>query len=91
MVLASPVAGTGVTLSMLHATCVRLLTDVEPEDRPAWIRAFVAEQPLKLFDGDRAVTDKEEQARVLEQQLADVSTRRVPELLQLGILEETTP
>jgi predicted O-methyltransferase YrrM len=87
VVLASPLTGSGLTLSVLHAACLRLATAVPPSDRSAWIRAFVAEQPITLYDKDQPITDKEEQARVLEQQFADFAAKRIPELLRLGILE----
>jgi hypothetical protein len=87
IVLASPLSGTGHVLSTVQAACLRLLTAVEPAGRPAWIRAFVADNPLKLHDGDRLVTDKEEQARILEGQLAELIAKKLPELLRLGIVE----
>jgi SAM-dependent methyltransferase len=86
--LASPVAGTGVVLSMVEAVGVHLLTAVEPHHREAWLTRFVAESPIKLSDGDRPITDKEEQRRVLAQQVDELRVRRLPELLRLGILAE---
>jgi SAM-dependent methyltransferase len=87
VVLASPVAGTGFTLSTLQTTCLRVLTEIEPEARSAWLRSFVREQPVKLSDGDRAITDLDEQARVIERQLGELVATRVPELVHLGVLE----
>jgi predicted O-methyltransferase YrrM len=89
VVLAAPLTGSGLTLSVLHAACLRLATSVAPEDRGAWIRSFVAEQPVTLYDKDQPITDKEAQVRVLEQQFADFAAHRIPELLRLGILAET--
>lgn len=86
VVLASPIAGTGLVLSMVEAVGVHLLTAVEPEAREAWLRRFVAESPLKLSDKGRPITDKEEQRRVLAQQIDELRVRRLPELLRLGIL-----
>jgi hypothetical protein len=74
---------------VLHAACLRLATSVAPEDRGAWLRAFVAEQPLTLYDKDQPITDKEQQVRILEQQFAEFAAHRIPELLRLGILVET--
>jgi SAM-dependent methyltransferase len=87
IVLASPLSGTGHVVPMLQAVCLRLLTAVEPAARPAWIRAFVADNPLKLLDGERPVTDRAEQARVLEGQLAEFTVKKLPELQRLGIVE----
>jgi hypothetical protein len=88
VVLASRRASTGLTLSTLHAACLHLVTEVDLADRPSWIRRFVAERAPKLFDGDRLVTDPEEQARVIEAQLDEFCARRVPELFALGILAD---
>src|SRR5262249_38306663 len=37
IVLASPVAGTGIVVPVLQAVAIRLLTEAEPDARPAWI------------------------------------------------------
>ncbi|MFO0759619.1 MAG: class I SAM-dependent methyltransferase [Byssovorax sp.] len=86
-VLASDVAGTGLVVSMLEALCLRIVTEVEPADRPAWIRAFIARRPLRLHAGGRAIEQPEEQAALIEKELADVLQRRVPKLIELGVLE----
>jgi hypothetical protein len=87
VVLASPVAGTGFTLPMLQSVCVRLLTEIEPASRKGWIRAFVARQPLKLRIGERTIDDGEEQARVLSEELEQFCVRKLPKLIELGILD----
>jgi len=87
IVLASPVAGTGLGFSMLDAVSLRLLTEVEPEERPAWIRAFVARQPLRLHIRERAVDEHEEKERILAEALERFRVARLPALLRLGILE----
>ncbi len=53
-VLASPVAGTGVPLSTLHAVLLRALTEARPDERTAWIRDFVDANPLRLLDHGHA-------------------------------------
>jgi hypothetical protein len=88
VVLASPLSETGLVLSMVQAVALHLVTEVAPTDREAWLQRFVAERTLKLHDGDRLVTDRAEQQRVLSQQVDELSARRLPELLALGILEE---
>jgi len=88
IVLAVPSAGTGLLLSMLEAVCLRIVTSVSAVERPAWIRAFVERQPLKLHVADRPVEDPEEQARVLSAELTQVCDKRLPKLLELGVLEE---
>ncbi len=85
--LASPLAGTGTALSTLQATALHLLTAVEPSARDAWLAAFVGRASLQLHDGDRNVTDPEEQRRILSGKVDEFHEKRVPELLRLGILE----
>jgi SAM-dependent methyltransferase len=87
VVLASPAAGTGVVVSTVGAVAIRVLTEVEPADRAAWIRAFVAQTPLRLRVGDRDVVDAEEKARVLEQEVATFQEGKTAKLVQLGVLE----
>jgi hypothetical protein len=91
VVLASPAAGTGVVVPTLQAVALRLLTGVDPADRPAWIRAFVARQPLRLEVSGRAVEAPEEQARVLDDEVAKFRARRLPKLVALGVVEAGEP
>ena len=87
IILASPAAGTAMILSQLEAISLRLLTEVVPEARAAWIQALVARQPLRLRVGDRWIDDADEKARVLAEQLAQFRAQRLPKLLELGIVE----
>ena len=87
VVLASPVAGTGVVVPTLQAVALRLITGVDPGDRPAWIRAFVARQPLKLAVGERAVETEDEQVRVLSEEVEKFRADRLPKLVALGVVE----
>ena len=86
VVLAAPVAGTGVVIPTLQAVALRLMTGVDPADRPAWIRAFVARQPMRLRVGDRAVETEDEQARVLGEELEKFRADRLPKLVALGVV-----
>ena len=86
-VLAVPAAGAGLPISMIEAVCLRMVTEVEEAARPAWIRSFVARQPLKLFVRDRPVETAEEQCAVLEAELSSFCERRLPKLRELNILE----
>jgi SAM-dependent methyltransferase len=87
MVLASPIAGTGIEVQTLQAVAIRMLTGVEPAGRPAWIRAFVERSPIKLHDGDRLITGVEEQQRVISKEVERFCAERLPALVQLGIVE----
>jgi hypothetical protein len=86
IILASPAAGTGLVLPQLEAVSLRLLTEVAPAQRPGWIRAFVARQPLRLRVGDRVIEDAEEKARVLSEQMEQFRIQRLPKLIELGIV-----
>jgi SAM-dependent methyltransferase len=86
IILASPVAGTGLVIAQLEAVALRLLTEVVPAERPAWLRAFVARQPLKLRAFDRVIDDAAEQVRILEEHLAQFRVQRLPKLLELGVV-----
>jgi SAM-dependent methyltransferase len=84
--LASRVAGTGLRFSMLDAVSVRLLVDVPTAERAAWIRSFVDRTPLKLFSGDRAITDKGELATIVEREVARFASQWPDKLVELGVL-----
>lgn len=87
IVLASPVAGTGVGLSKVQAVALRALTEARPEERAAWLRAFVEANPLRLWDHGSPRDDKEEVARALEVEVETVRATRLPKWLELGIVD----
>ncbi len=87
IVLASPVAGTGVGISMLHAVSLRLLTEACPDDRAAWIRAFVDANPLRVWEHGRPVDAKADLARVVGVQFEQFCATRLSKLIELGIVE----
>jgi SAM-dependent methyltransferase len=86
IVLASPVAGTGISASMLDAVLLRALTETQPAERAAWIRAFVDANPLRIWDHGRTLNAKDELARVVEVQLEQFCATRLPKLIELGIV-----
>jgi SAM-dependent methyltransferase len=86
VVLAAPLAGTGLPVPALQAVCLRLLHLVAPAERAAWIRAFVERQPVRLHVGDRPVTDPAEQARIVEIELERFRVQRLAKLEQLGVV-----
>jgi SAM-dependent methyltransferase len=87
IVLAAPSAGTGVELPSLRAVALRALTEVDPSERPRWIRAFVERHALNLVVGDKHVDDKSEQAKILLAQLEQFVANEAPKLIELGILD----
>ena len=86
-VLACPAAGTGLPIPGLQAVMLRTLTSVAPRDRPAWLRAFVERQPVKLTVRDRRVDDPAEQARILEAEVERFRAARLPRLVALGVVD----
>lgn len=86
VVLAAPTAGTGVQVSALHAVCLRLLTWIEPAQRPAWLRAYVDSHSLRLHVGGAPIEDRGEQARVLAQEVEKFRATRLPKLVELGVV-----
>jgi SAM-dependent methyltransferase len=87
VVLAAPVAGTGVVVPMLQAVALRLLTGVAPADRDAWARAFVARQPVKLHVGDASVEGEDAQARVILAEAEKMRDAGLPKLVALGAFD----
>jgi SAM-dependent methyltransferase len=77
VVLAAPVAGTGVVVSGLEAAAIQLLCVIEPAARSAFIEAWAA----------RSGGDRGESARRLEQEVERVRVHRLPRLAQLGVVE----
>jgi Predicted methyltransferase regulatory domain/Methyltransferase domain len=85
--LASPVAGTGVAISMLDAIALQGVTEPPPGERAAWIRALVDSNPLRLVDHGRPIDDKEDLAQRLASQVDEFCATRLPKLMDLGIVE----
>jgi SAM-dependent methyltransferase len=90
IVLASAVAGTGVRLPMLEGVMLRLLTEIPETDWAAWVAAFAQRQPFRMRVGDRAVEDDEERVRVLLEQVDPFRAKRLPRLIELGIVARET-
>jgi Predicted methyltransferase regulatory domain len=86
-VLASPVGGTGVPVSMLDAVALRALTLSTPAARDAWLRDLVTRRPIRLVHGDRIVTDADEQLRAILAHLQTFGGASVTKLVELGVLE----
>lgn len=85
LVLASPVTGTGVHVSLLEAIAMHLLTGVPPEQHPAWLRDFASRRGMPLAVGERKIKDAEELAKIMPRELDRLRAAR-PKLEQLGVL-----
>jgi SAM-dependent methyltransferase len=87
MALASPVAGTGIRISTLHAVALRALTEADSGARAAWLRTFVDTTPVRLYDHGRELDDRDDLARALGLQVEQFCATHLPKLVELGILE----
>jgi SAM-dependent methyltransferase len=85
LVLASPITGSGVHVSLLEAIGLRLLTGVQADGRAAWIRDYVSKREMPLVTGDRKIKDADELARVMSKEIERM-TPTLPKLAALGIL-----
>jgi hypothetical protein len=86
-VLASPVLGTGLAVTLLDVLLLQLLTSVEPARHASWIRAFAHRTKAPLAVGNKTVSDPAEMVRVVGRELEAYRARSVPKLVELGILE----
>lgn len=87
IVLASPVTGAPLRMTALEAACVRLLTEVPPASRGAWIEEHFGAKGLKMSMGDRVIDDAAERRKLVHASLLTMRTRTLPKLVELGILE----
>jgi SAM-dependent methyltransferase len=87
VVLACPATGGGFVVSAVEVVCIRALA-VEPSQRGEWLRMFVAKQPVKLQVQGEGIEDFEAQVSVLAGEIELFCNRRLPKLIQLGILQQ---
>jgi SAM-dependent methyltransferase len=87
IVLAAPIAGSGVLVSAVDAMAIRCITETTAEQRDAWVRAQCASEDLRMTIHDRPVESAEEQAEVIAREIASFERERLPKLVELGVLE----
>jgi SAM-dependent methyltransferase len=90
LVLASPVTGAGVHVSLLEALGIRLLTQVAPADHAAWLRGYARRKGTPLGVGDREIKSADELVSVMTREL-DKARAAVPKLVALGVLDGPAP
>jgi hypothetical protein len=86
LVLASTLAGTAWSTAALDGLAMRALVEARPDARDAWIRSFVGRSVLRMTDGERVISDRDEQERLVGEKLMRLETERLPKLVELGIL-----
>jgi ubiquinone/menaquinone biosynthesis C-methylase UbiE len=91
LVLASPVSGTGVSIALLRAVALRVLTEVPvPSAREEWIRGHLGKLAARLSVGGRPIA-REQQHEQVRLVLAEVEAFRkngLGKLIELGILAD---
>lgn len=86
IVLASPVAGTGISVPVLSAMAIRALTEANAAERPAWIEALIGGAHVKLQIGGRLVESGQERVRIVHDELQAFARESLPRFVELGIL-----
>jgi ubiquinone/menaquinone biosynthesis C-methylase UbiE len=84
--LASTAAGTGLEVSSIEAVALFLLTEVPSEERQAWVRARCGRESFRLTVAGRAIHGKDEQVRVLLEEIDRFARTRLAKLVELGVL-----
>jgi SAM-dependent methyltransferase len=91
LVLASPATTTGVTVSLVEAIALVLLTEVNPGDHASFVRSFVQQRGGAVKVGDRAIKDASELVKLVSHELEALRSSGLPKLFELGILENVAP
>lgn len=86
IVLASTVAGTGIAIPALTAIAIRLLTEVQPSQRSAWIRKMFGRTEVKMQLAGRTIESAAERCRMVEGELDTFRRERLSKLVELGVL-----
>ncbi|MFI5297336.1 MAG: methyltransferase regulatory domain-containing protein [Polyangiales bacterium] len=89
IVLASAITGTGITLTMMEAICLRLLVEDQADQREPWLRAFLASQPLRLVAGEDRTRDPDALVRAILLEFETFRERWADKLVELGVLDRT--
>ncbi len=86
IILASPVAGTGIAIPALMAIAVRLLTEVEPSQRSAWVTKVFGRSEVKMQVAGRSIDSAAERCRMVHAELETFRKERLAKFVELGIL-----
>jgi SAM-dependent methyltransferase len=89
IVVASTVTGTGISLTMMEAICLRLLVVESVEQRDAWLRTYLAKQPLRVVAGTERTHDVDAMIGTINREFEAFRARWADKLVALGVLEGT--
>jgi SAM-dependent methyltransferase len=91
LVLASPVTGTGVHLSLVDALALGLLIDVEPAERAAWVQSYAGQRTLPMSIGERVIKDAGDLVQVVLRGVEELTASgAVAKMVELGVLTRTS-
>ncbi len=87
-VLASPITGAGISLPANHAIALRVLTEVAPSNRRAWLADLCGRKAFKLEVKGRAIDNIDEQIAFFEVEIDKFEkSGALAKLFELGVLE----
>lgn len=89
IVVASPVTGSAHRLGAVEAVALRLLTEIAPADREAFLAEHFGRPGIRMTKGERTIDAPAERMQIVRDGVADVEKRLVPKLVELGVLEPT--
>ncbi len=87
VVLVSEVLGNGVSIPMLAAVSLRLLTEVDRPDWRSWLVDCAARQPFRVQSKGRAIDSDNERVDAVLEQTERFEVEQLPRMIQLGIVE----
>ena len=86
IILASPVAGTGITIPALMAIAIRLLTEVEPSQRKAWVSKVFGRTEVKMQLAGRSIDSAAERCQLVHDELETFQRERLAKFVELGLI-----
>jgi SAM-dependent methyltransferase len=86
VILAMTPGSAAITVSHLQTLAMHLVSSNAPKDRAQAVRDFVSQHPLKLWEKDRAVTDKAEQLALIEGEVRAYESKDHAKMIALGIV-----
>lgn len=87
IVLASTVTGSVQRVTALEAVAIRLLSEVLPDARDAWIAQHFGAGGLKMSAGAFVIDDPVTRQMVVRDAFVSMQKKLLPKLVELGILE----
>lgn len=87
LVVVSPLAGTGISVTSMQALVLRLLTEIEPPERDAWIERTMGQPGLRVQLAGRSVDSQVERVAMVQRERDEFCRERLGKFVELQILE----